>query len=363
MLTDLEDLETPIDGLHEALGEARLILGRMEGDGLYEHLRDVILPKFEAMPSYAEVSRSDVVGELNAISDRAGEADEEMEKAVKWEGKALLLDHWREVPLTANEAALKLRVVLGVVGRFAESKLDLTSTNMKHWLEIREWSASHGGITPSGHAKTRTPRINETVADLAEEQRLGQVIMQWKLPFVEKRRTLTGRPEAASVTVLVRDFPMLLKAIAPKAEKAAKTAERDETCVALLKRGLAPKPEREAFPVEVEAEGLVPFVLKETDMPSEAFQPVKKLAINFLDGTNPEFVETLRAAADDATKLTEARVARLVHLHETNRPASLAKSAASNAKRQKRKAENNATLASTSSKKLHLDEASDSDDD
>ena len=304
------DPERPIEGLAEALDEARLILGRMEGDGLYEHVRDSLLPKYEAMPPHEEVPRSDVVAALNSVSDRAKEADPELAKAIRWHAKALLLDHWRDVPLTANEVVHMLHVVLGLVGRFAETKLDLTSTNMRNWVAIRTWSADHGGKTPSAKATARTLALNETHADLVEEQRLGQVITRWKSPFDEQHRTNTGRTEEASVYVLVRDFPLLLKAIATKAETAAKTAERDAACLALLKRGLALKKEREAFPDECEAEGLVPFELRATDMSRDAFDPVRDLAIHFVKGQNPVFGEALRAAADDATKLTHARVAR-----------------------------------------------------
>ena len=296
VLSDLDarsnaDPEHPIEGLAEALGEARLVLGRMEGDGLCEHVRDKLLPKYEALPPYAEVPRSEVVAALNGVSDRAKEADEELGKAIRWEAKALLLDHWRDVPLTANEAALKLRIVLGLVGRFAETKLDLTSTTMRNWVAIRAWSAQHGGKTPSLSAKTRPLRPNETYADLVEEERLGQVIGNWKKPFQEQHRNSTGRPEEASVYVLVRDFPALLKLIASKAETAAKTAERDATCIALLKRGMAPPNEREAFPDDSEAEGLTPFEVKATDMASDAFAPVQVLARNFVDGTNPVLPE------------------------------------------------------------------------
>jgi hypothetical protein len=344
VLSDLDvrantDPEHPIEGLAEALGEARLILGRMEGDGLYEHVRDALLPKYEAMPPHTEVPRSDVVAALNSVSDRAREADAELAKAIRWHAKALLLDHWRDVPLTANEAALMLRVVLGLVGRFAETKLDLTSTNMQHWVAIRTWSADHGGKVPSQGATRRPLRLNETHADLVEEQRLGCVIHDWKKPFTEQRRTVTGRPEEASVYVLVRDFPSLLKAIATKAETAAKTAERDATCFALLKRGLAPTKEREAFPDECEAEGLVPFELRATDMSYDAFKPARGLADSFVSGDNTPFAEEVRAAADDATKLTHARAARLVQMHETNRPARKAQSAASTAEGKKRAAE------------------------
>lgn len=346
------DPERPIEGLAEALDEARLILGRMEGDGLYEHVRDSLLPKYEAMPPHEEVPRSDVVAALNSVSDRAKEADAELAKAIRWHAKALLLDHWRDVPLTANEVVHMLHVVLGLVGRFAETKLDLTSTNMRNWVAIRTWSADHGGKTPSAKATARTLALNETHADLVEEQRLGQVITRWKSPFDEQHRTNTGRTEEASVYVLVRDFPLLLKAIATKAETAAKTAERDAACLALLKRGLALKKEREAFPDECEAEGLVPFELRATDMSRDAFDPVRDLAIHFVKGQNPVFGEALRAAADDATKLTHARVARLYQLHETNRPATLALHAACAAERKKRAAETAAaTGGSTKDKK------------
>jgi hypothetical protein len=316
---------------------------------LYEHVRGKLLPKYEALPPYAEVPRSEVVAALNSVSDRAKEADEELAKAIRWHAKALLLDHWRDVPLTANGAIHMLHVVLDLVGRFAETKLDLASTNMRNWVAIRAWSAQHGGKTPSHSAKARTLRPNETYADLVEEERLGRVIHQWKLAFDERSRTTTGRPEEASVYVLVRDFPLLLKLIAPKAETAAKTAERNATWIALLKRGMAPTKEREAFPDDYEAEGLVSFEIKATDMSSDAFKPVRQLALNFVDGTNPELVEALRAAADDATKLTHARVARLIQLHEINRPAMLAQSAASNVEKNKLKDER-ATGAGVSTK-------------
>jgi hypothetical protein len=356
VLSDLDarantDPEHPIEGLAEALGEARLVLGRMEGDGLYEHVRDALLPKYEAMPAYAEVPRSEVVAALNSVSDRAKDADEELAKAIRWHAKALLLDHWRDVPLTANEAVHMLHVVRGLVGRFAETKLDLTSTNMQHWVAIRKWSAQHGGKTPSKEATKRKLALNETYADLVEEARLGRVINQWKSSFNEQHRNSTGRPEEASVHVLVRDFPALLKAIAPKAETAAKTAERDATWIALLKRGMAPPNERKAFPDDSEAEGLVPFELKATDMASDAFHPVQNLAFNFVDGGNPELVEALRAAADDATKLTHARVARLNQLHEINRPARLAQTAAASVEGKKRAAEATGAGVSTKGKK------------
>tara|TARA_B100000405_G_scaffold44717_1_gene29572 strand:+ start:1286 stop:2992 length:1707 start_codon:yes stop_codon:yes gene_type:complete len=360
VLTDLDarantDPEHPIEGLAEALGEARLVLGRMEGDGLYEDVRDKLLPKYEALPPYAEVPRSEVVAALNGVSDRAKEADEELGKSIKRYAKALHLDHCLDKPLTANGAALMLRIVLDLVGQFAEAKLDLTSTNMQHWVAIRKWSAQHGGKTPSQNATGRAPRPNETYADLVEEQRLGRVINNWKLAFNERNRNRTGRPEEASVHVLVRDFPALLKAIATKAETAAKTAERDATCIALLKRGMAPPKELKAFPDDSEAEGLVPFGLKATDMSPDAFHPVRHLANHFVDGTNPEFVEPLRAAADDATKLTHARVARLVQLHEINRPALLAQLAASKAEGKKRKDETPAAGGATKGKKRKAD--------
>lgn len=334
------DPEKPIEGLAEALGEARLVLGRMEGDGLYEYVRDILLPPYEAMPAYEEVARSTVVGELNSVSDRAKEADEELGKAIKWEGKALLLDHWREVPMTANEAALKMRIVLAVVGRFAEKKLDPSSTNIQNWVTLRKWSTEHGGKAPSGSAKKRPLRPSETYADLVEEERLGHIISTWKLPFEERRRTCTGRPEEASAYILLRDFPTLLKVIAPKAERDAKFNERDAMCVAHLKRRMASTKEREAYPHESEAEGLVPFSVKGTDMAQEAFQPVQCRINNFVNGQNPEFKEKLRAAADDTSKLTHARVDRLIKLHETNRPALLSQAATSHAERQKRRAEN-----------------------
>jgi hypothetical protein len=350
VLADLDarantDPENPIEGLADALGEARLILGRMEGDGLYETVRDALLPKYEAMPPYAEVPRSNVVAELNDLSDRANEADEELGKAIRWEGKALLLDHWRDVPLTANETVHKLRVVLGVVGRFAETKLDLTSNNMQHWVAIRAWSAAHGGAKPSACATRRKLRLNEPYAYQVEEERLGRVIETWKKPFLEHQRTITGRPEEASVYVLVRDFPLLLKDIATKAEKDAHNADRDAKCIELLKRGMAPSNERKAFPDESEAEGLVPFELTQTDMTSKAFKPVRNIAFGFVAGEYMVFVEALRAAADDATKLTRTRVERLVKIHETNRPTRLAQCAAAYAKCKKLKADDKAASA------------------
>jgi hypothetical protein len=345
VLADLDarantDPENPIEGLAEALGEARLILGRMEGDGLYEHVRDALLPKYEAMPPYAEVPRSSVVSELNDLSDRANEADEELGKAIRWEGKPLLLDHWRDVPLMANEVVHKLRVVLGVVGRFAETKLDLTSTNMQHWVAIRAWSAAHGGAVPQQGADLRPRRLNETFEHQQEEARLGNVLNMWKQPFLERNRTRTGRPREASVRMLIRDFPLLLANIAPKEEKEAAKVEKFKLAIELLKQGMAPGKERKEFVSECNAEDLKGFDSKYTTVDSKVFKSIAGLCNVFVDGSNPEFAEVLHAAAGDDTKLTHARVARLTYLHKTNRPATLARACAVHKQRKTRKAEN-----------------------
>lgn len=348
VLADLDvcantDPENPIEGLAEALGEARLILGRMEGDGLYETVRDALLPKYAAMPPYAEVPRSSVVSELNDLSDRANEADEELGKAVRWEGKALLLDHWRDVPLTANEVVHKLRVVLGVVGRFAETKLDLTSTTMQHWAAIRAWSAGHGGDVPKQGATLRPRRLNETLEHQEDESRLGNMLNSWKAPFMERKRTLTGRPEEASVRVLIRDFPLLLAFIAPKEEKEAAKVERFKSAIEILKNGMAPAKERDGFVDECKAEGIKWFDFKGSALEPKDFRIMCDILKNFVEGSHLEFVEVLRASADDDTKLTHARVARLIHLHESNRPATLARAIAAQEQRRARKAENKAS--------------------
>ena len=333
---DTNDPEHPIEGLAEALGEARLILGRMEGDGLYETVRDALLPAYEAMPPHAEVARSKVVAELNGISDRANEADEELGKTIRWEGKALLLDHWREVPLTANEVVHKLRVVLGVVGRFAESRLDLTSPILESWKAARTWSSKHGGKAPSAGAKTRSLKIGETFDDLEEEAALGCMISEWKSAYRPSHSSTSGRPYEASVYVLVRDFPALLKAVRTKDEKAADNAARDDTLITALKQGLAHTIEFKLFPNECAEEGLRKITTVSTGWSGSELAHLQAYLGSFLGGECLPFKEKLRAAADNTTKLTHERVKRILETHEAKEPARKAKIQQNNAAKTQR---------------------------
>lgn len=342
VLTDLDarantDPEKPIEGLAEALGEARLILGRMEGDGLYEHVHDVVLPKYEDMAPYDEVPRSNVVAELNDISDRANEVDEELGKAIRWEGKALLLDHWREVPLTANEVVHKLRVVLGVVNRFAESRLDLTPPILEKFKAARIWSSKHDYKAPSGAATRRHLKAGETFGDLEEEATLGHMIANWKSAYTPSHPSLTGRPFEASVKVLLRDFPELLKAIRTKDEIAADNAARDDALITFLKQGLADEVEFKLFPNECAEEGLQKITAVTTGRSGTELKRLRSYLGTFLIGSSECFKETLRAAADDTTKLTHARVKRIVEQHEANEPNHKAEKKQSEAVRIQRK--------------------------
>ena len=344
VLTDLDarandDPEHPIEGLADALGEARLVLGRMQGDGLYEHVRDVVLPAYENLQPFVNISRDGLAAELNHIKDRAKEADERLSKEIVCELAALRHEHPKkpqtdtepkvEFPYTAKAAVHKLRVVLGLVGRFAEDKLDLTSTTMRNWVAIRKWSSEHKGKVPSAKATRRRRRPNETEADQVEEKRLAGMIGRWRSPFDERHRKITGRPEEASVYVLVRDFPVLLETIMPKDEKDANTAERDATCVDLLKRGMAPARELKAYPNESEAEGLMPVSIKNTDMTTKTFKNAIHVISHYVNGQNASLADTLRAAADDSTKLTRARVERLVALNDLKRKECAAEKGAS----------------------------------
>ena len=323
VLSDLSELADPesdqqIEGLAEALGEARLVLGRMQGDGLLEHVRDALLPKYETMPPYATVLRSHVVAELNGVADRANDADEELGRAVRWEGKALLLDRWRVVPLTASEAVHKLRVVLGLVGRFAEARLDKTPTVLQNWLRVRRWCAEHGGRAPSCAATSRALKGNETFADQQAEASLGAVISTWKAEYDPRLATVTGRPYEADVRVLVRDFPTLLQAIRTKDEQAADSAALHDATIAFMKRGLADSAELRAFPAACAAEGLQAFTVRSTGLSKAETARLRTTPLAFMRGSAPTFAPALRAAADDATKLTHARVQRLVEHHESN---------------------------------------------
>ena len=325
-----DDPEHPIEGLADALSEARLVLGRMQGDGLYEHVRDVVLPAYENLQPFVNISRDGLAAELNHIKDRAKEADERLAKEIVCELAALRHVHPKkpqtdtepkvEFPYTAKEATHKLRVVLGLVGRSAEDRLDLSPPMLQKWVRIRTWSADHGGQVPAGGASGRKLKANETFDDLEAEASLGSVISDWKKPYNLARAATTGRPFEASVYVLVRDFPELLQAIRTKDEIAADAAARRDTLIAFLKQGLAGGTEFELFPNECAAEELEKLTYITTGRTGTRLESITSYLWNFVNGNSAYFKEVLRAAADDTTKLTHKRVERLVAMHEAKAP-------------------------------------------
>ena len=290
----------------------------MQGDGLLEHVRDTLLPKYETMPPYATVLRSHVVAELNGIADRANEADEELRKGRPLGGQGApprpLARRAADGQRSRAQAARRPRAV----GRFAEARLDKTPAILQNWLRVRKWCAKHGGRAPSLHATSRTLKGNETFGDQQTEASLGTVIRDWKREYDPSRPNSSGRPYEADVRVLVRDFPKLLQAIRTKDEQAADSAAHYDATIAFMKKGLADSEELRAFPEACAVLGLQPFTVISTGLSKAETARLRTMQDNFMKGSCSTFATALLAAADDATKLTRARVQRIVDYHAGN---------------------------------------------
>lgn len=264
--------------------------------GVYEHAKRVF-ERFEAMPGYAQITRDELVAELNGV----GAMDETVRKGLR---SMILTMH----PDKKNQDGAVIMVpsgfckhIMGCVlewaGQKAECNLNLDTVTAKRCLELREWAAQNEGRVPSPAALFRQAKEGEeTAEDLGKENSLGFWINNW--------RGKQGRPSPNTVLVLLRHFPVLITRLF-KESRCDKSDAIIKELNAKLRAGFGDSHEAEADPT-----------IQKLPSASTTSNPNAKIVYqklyHFLDG----------GCTSDANKilegLPEERAAQLLKRHESN---------------------------------------------
>ena len=296
------------------------------------------------MPPHKVVPRDDLMATVNAIKDLTPD-DPAVQHRWRKVWTPLMHSDSNKTTISVEEAMFIMGAVKAWLGDHAETKLALTTRTAKKCLEMRSWLAAQNndGKPPSNGAKARASALANVEA-ATQEASLGCWMTSWKGPH--------GKPEPATVRVLLRHWPKALDLMLGKSQ-AEKTLDTARRANALLKGGYAFFSERTARPEQ--SVDLEPLSATTDGMPVYTFVQ------NFLKGQNPAMADALLEGvdADRAKWMRDTNVAKRSDYKERARQANEAATERRQATNKKVKGGE----SSTAEPELEAQDDSDSDSD